>query len=90
MRLPSLVPQNRNLQRLMQGHATEMEIDAHGRILLTQPLRKFAGLGRDAILLGQGNKFELWDEAKWDETCDSWLADEGQAELSAALESLCL
>ena len=90
VRLPSLNRQARRLQRLMVGYATELEIDGHGRILLPKELREFAGLGRQAILIGQGNKFELWDEESWNAKRDAWLGEEDEADLSAELESLSL
>lgn len=90
IRLPSLNKQARRLQRLMVGYATELDIDANGRILLSRELREFAGLGRQAILIGQGNKFELWDETSWNEKRDAWLGDEDEADLPAELESLSL
>ena len=65
MRLPTLHPQARRLQRLMVGHATDLELDGHGRVLLPPKLREFADLSRQAVLIGQGNRFELWDEARW-------------------------
>ena len=88
--LPSLNKQARRLQRLMVGYATEIDIDGHGRILLPRELREFAGLGRQAILLGQGNKFELWDEGSWNEKRDAWLNDEDETDLPSELESLSL
>jgi MraZ protein len=88
--LPSLNRQARRLQRLMVGYATEIDIDGHGRILLPRELREFAGLGRQAILLGQGNKFELWDEDSWNKKRDAWLSDDDEADLPAELESLSL
>ena len=91
MRLPSLNEHARRLQRLMVGHATDLELDGHGRVLLPAELRAFAGLTRDAVLIGQGNRFELWDEARWNERRDAWLKDEElPAELPADLESLSL
>ena len=91
MRLPTLNPQARRLQRLMVGYATDLELDGHGRVLLPAELRTFAGLTRAAVLLGQGNRFELWDEADWTERRDKWLKDEAlPAELPADLESLSL
>jgi MraZ protein len=75
MRLPSLDPQSRRLQRLMVGHATDLELDGHGRVLLPAELRSFAGLTRAGVLIGQGNRFELWDEARWNERRDAWLED---------------
>lgn len=92
MRLPTLNKQVRRLQRLMLGYATELEMDGHGRILLTRELREFAGLDRQAMLIGQGNKFELWSDERWSARRDEWLADdEGeQAGLPQELESLSL
>jgi MraZ protein len=91
MALPSLQPAARHLQRLMVGHATDLEIDAHGRLLLPAELREFACLDRHAMLIGQGARFELWDEARWNEKRDSWLkGDEGGGGSSADLDSLSL
>ena len=91
MRLPSLNVQARQLQRLMVGNAAELELDGHGRILLPPTLREFGLLTRDAVLVGQGVKFELWDEARWNERRDAWLAsDEPTGQLPTDLETLSL
>jgi len=79
MRLPTLNPQARRLQRLMVGHATDLELDGHGRVLLPPKLREFGLLTRDAMLIGQGSRFELWDEARWNERQNEWLASEDTA-----------
>jgi MraZ protein len=79
MSLPTLHPQARRLQRLMVGHAADLELDGHGRVLLPPELREFARLERLAMLIGQGNRFELWDEARWLEQRDLWLKSEGAA-----------
>lgn len=55
----------RNLQRLLVGNACDVDMDAAGRILVSPPLRQFAGLSKDVVLVGQGTKLELWDEAQW-------------------------
>ena len=75
MALPAMDHQARLLQRLIVGHATDVPLDGHGRVLLTQELREFAGLQRQAMLLGQGNRCELWDEARWFERRDSWIKE---------------
>lgn len=91
MALPTLQPQARRLQRLMVGHATDLELDASGRVLLPPELREFAGLQRHAMLIGQGGRFELWDEARWVERRDVWLkSDDSSGALSADLDSLSL
>lgn len=93
VKLPTLNKQARRLQRLLIGHATECEFDGQGRILVPGPLREFAGIDRHVVLIGQGNKFELWDEDTWNERRAAWMAadeeDEG-LELPAALETLSL
>ncbi|MEP7206990.1 MAG: division/cell wall cluster transcriptional repressor MraZ [Casimicrobiaceae bacterium] len=55
----------RSLQRLLVGHADDVEIDGAGRILVPPSLRQYAGLEHRVVLVGQGNKFELWDETRW-------------------------
>jgi MraZ protein len=91
MRLPTLNPQARRLQRLMVGHATDLELDGHGRVLLPPSLREYGLLTRDAVLIGLGVRFELWDEARWNERRDEWLASEDTTtDLPAELETLSL
>ncbi len=89
MGLPNLNAQSRRLQRLMVGHATDLDLDGHGRILVPPELREFAGLGRAGMLVGQGNRFELWDEARWSARRDQWLkSDETTTDLPSELDSL--
>lgn len=80
--LPSFNPQARRIQRLLIGHATEVELDSHGRILLPPLLREYAGLSKHAMLVGQGKKFEIWDEAHWQARRDEWLKDDTGSETS--------
>ncbi len=65
MALSSFNEQIRGLQRLLVGHADEVDMDGAGRILVPPALRQYAGLDHRVVLVGQGSKFELWDEAKW-------------------------
>ncbi len=88
VRLPSMHRIARRIVRIMVGYATEVDMDTNGRILLSRELRDFAGLEKQAVLIGQGNKFELWDEATWIERRDAWLAEEEDGDLPAELESL--
>ncbi|HEU4601130.1 MAG TPA: division/cell wall cluster transcriptional repressor MraZ [Steroidobacteraceae bacterium] len=90
-RLPTLNPIARRLQRLMIGHASDLDLDGSGRILIPPSLREYAGLTRDAMLIGQGNRFELWDEAQWNANREQWLkADDAGEALPPELESLSL
>jgi MraZ protein len=86
--LPSLNPQVRRLKRMLLGYATECEMDGNGRILLPAKLREFAGLDKSMVMIGQGNKFELWNEQTWNELMDECLEEDFGEILPAELESL--
>ena len=73
-KLPSYHPASRRIQRLLIGHAHELDLDRHGRILLPPLLREYAGLDKTVILVGQGKKFELWSEQHWQSSRDQWIA----------------
>ena len=90
--LPALNPTARSLQRLYVGNAQEVDIDAQGRILVPQHLRDFASLDKRVAFVGQGIKFELWDEAAWNARNEAALNDAaiGALALAAGLGSLTL
>ena len=88
---PNFDEQTRQLQRLLIGFATECELDAQGRILLANTLREFASLDKRVMLVGQVNKFELWDEQTWTEQCKRMLANRaGRDSISDYLNTLSL
>ncbi|WP_024850677.1 division/cell wall cluster transcriptional repressor MraZ [Hydrogenovibrio kuenenii] len=90
MSLPNMDPQARLVQRLLLGHATEMEMDSQGRILLPSMLRDHAKLDKNVILLGQGNKFELWSQEAWDASRPDMLDTASAGDVSDALSTLSL
>ena len=57
----------RNFVRFICGNATEVELDKQGRILLPAMLRETVGIEKEVIVMGVGNKVEIWDKAKWEE-----------------------
>ena len=65
--------QARLLQRLLIGHATDLELDSAGRLLLPTMLREYAGLQKKLVLVGQGNKIEVWSADHWQQRLDDWL-----------------
>jgi len=71
--LPTLNRQNLILQRLLLGHASELEMDGQGRILLSSELREYARLGKKISLIGQGHKFEIWDAGGMLAEREGWL-----------------
>ena len=73
--LPSFQPGARRIQRLLLGHATELELDRQGRILLPNLLRDHAELDKTVMLVGQGKKIEIWSEPLWEDARATWLAE---------------
>lgn len=53
-------------KRIFLGNAMDVELDATGRVLVSPELRTAAGITKEAVLLGMGNHFELWDQATYD------------------------
>lgn len=63
--LSAINPTERRIQRLLLGYANECQMDPTGRILLPATLRRHGKLKKNAMFVGQLNKFELWDEEIW-------------------------
>lgn len=85
-KLPNVKAVHRNLQMKLVGAAAHVEPDGNGRILLPARQREVTGLEKRAVLLGMGNKFELWNEqvhlAKIRETISEDQITEEMAELT--------
>ena len=77
VRLPSLKKEVQIIKHLLLGQAIECTLDRPGRILLPQPLRDFAGIGRRLRMVGQGRNFELWDEEAWTGRREEYLQQVG-------------
>lgn len=75
-KLPSFNAAARRIQRLLIGHATDVEVDANGRVLLPTVLRTYAQLEKDVVMIGQGNKFEVWNMNIWESKREQWLEEE--------------
>ena len=63
------------LRRIYVSGAVECELDKLGRLLVPGPLRRHAGLERDAVWVGMGTHVELWDRARYETLRDDVLAD---------------
>jgi MraZ protein len=91
VRLPNQNRRTRTLQRMVLGHATEVDMDKSGRILIPPRLREFARLEKRVVLAGVGNKFEIWNEEAWEQDCGAWLsARDDEGDMPDSLESLTL
>jgi MraZ protein len=82
--LPSFNKSARMLQRLYIGHAQELDIDVQGRVQLPPALRSFARLEKRVALVGQGKRFELWDEETWKNKCEDWFEEADLSQVESA------
>ncbi|RUO80089.1 cell division/cell wall cluster transcriptional repressor MraZ [Idiomarina tyrosinivorans] len=80
--LSNMNPAERRLQRLLLGHADDCLMDKNGRLLIAPTLRQHAGLEKKLMLVGQLNKFEIWDEQAWHNQVSMDMADEQQQDFS--------
>ncbi|HEX9776259.1 MAG TPA: division/cell wall cluster transcriptional repressor MraZ [Actinomycetota bacterium] len=56
----------RNIARQFFAGAHEEEPDKQGRVVVPEPLRRYAGLDKDVVVIGAGNWLEIWDTATWE------------------------
>lgn len=57
-----------NFKYLFFGHASQLDMDSNGRVLLPPLLRELVGIDKRVALVGQTNKLEIWNEDTWLET----------------------
>ena len=57
----------RKLRRYLFSGAVKVEIDKLGRILLPAQLKEYASIGKDVVVIGAGDHFEVWSKARWEE-----------------------
>jgi MraZ protein len=72
-KLPTLNKMAGKLRRFVIGNASECEMDKQGRLLLPEQLRKFAAMDKKVVLVGQLNKFEIWNDQAWTAKENEWL-----------------
>lgn len=76
------------IKRLLVGYASDNSLDSAGRLLISPELRRFAGLEKQLVLVGQGSHFEIWSDIGWQQEEDAVSALGDQ--LPAGLEDLAL
>ena len=66
--LPMIDKEARQFTRFFLAGAASVEVDKQGRILLPAVLREFAGITKDAVLVGVGSRVEIWSKDRWEGT----------------------
>lgn len=83
--------ESRRTKQIIRGHASDCALDSQGRILIPAELREFAAIKKRAAFVGQGNKFEIWNEDAWHAVRDQWLDEvQDDSQRPSALTSLSL
>ena len=82
-KLPTMNKMAGKLRRFVIGNATEAVMDKQGRLLLSDKLREFTGMDKKMMLVGQLNKFEIWDEAAWKAKENAWMESDDDEGLDA-------
>ena len=86
--LPSFSKNHRRIQRILIGHAEDLDLDSAGRILLSKPLRLAADMTKKITLIGQGEKFEIWNEDTWNTKVNNWRSEENDESEQSVLSDL--
>ncbi len=63
--LPMTRADARSFVRFFFSGATECELDKQGRVLISASLREYAGLQREAVVIGVSNRIEIWSQETW-------------------------
>jgi MraZ protein len=75
--LPLGQANSRAFARFMLAGAMDVELDSHGRFVVPEYLRTFAGLQKNAVIVGVQNRLEIWDEDAWTAYAKKAEADSG-------------
>ncbi|HEY3298331.1 MAG TPA: division/cell wall cluster transcriptional repressor MraZ [Armatimonadota bacterium] len=54
------------LQRFFSGEAVDTQVDSQGRVAIPASLREYAGIGKEAMIIGAGERLEIWCKGRWD------------------------
>lgn len=86
------LPSTNGLRRLLLGSAHDVDMDSQGRILLPVDLRENANLEKHVSIVGQGTRFEIWDESRWTDSRTDWIEQtrDSESEMAEQLQNLVL
>lgn len=70
----------RDFLRLLTYHAAPLEIDAHGRMLLSDTLKTLVGITKEVVFAGALTRVEVWDKTRYHAYVDGLSSESGQLE----------
>lgn len=83
---PSTVKQVRDYQRMLMAGASDEVPDKQGRVTIPPHLRSYAGLDRDVVVIGAGDRAEIWDAAAWQKYSE--VSEDGFSEMDDEFTAL--
>ena len=69
--LPTYLAKNRKILRMTFGSTYQVDTDRQGRVLLPSPLRRYAQINEDVVIVGMGNFVEVWSKGLWEEESEA-------------------
>ncbi|MBO5929209.1 MAG: division/cell wall cluster transcriptional repressor MraZ [Clostridia bacterium] len=72
----------RKLQRYLSANAEDVQVDSQGRILLPKHLQQYAGLEKEALVIGAGNRAEIWNPTAYESDVASMTSEDVEAEFA--------
>ena len=69
--LPFTKKDARTFNRFFMSGATNVELDKQGRVNISQPLTQYANLLKDCVIIGTGDRLEIWSQESWNSFFDS-------------------
>ena len=69
--LPFTKKDARIFNRFFLSGATDVELDKQGRVNISQPLIDYANLVKDCVVIGTGDRLEIWSQESWNGFFDS-------------------
>ena len=82
-KIKTSTPEGRKLYRRITAKSSVCDIDSQGRIIVTPNLREYAGITKEVVVIGNGNKAEIWNREKYDEEFGDDLDDVSFEEIVA-------
>ena len=74
----------RKIRRFVFAKANEVKCDSQGRVLISSALREYAGIDKNAVVIGAGSYLEIWAEEEWEKIC----GEEDTADIEQLMEEL--
>lgn len=79
---PDDLRETRRRKLMLIGFATDAELDGSGRLLIPPKLRRYAGLKKKVVVVGQRGRIGLWDHGTWEALVDTWQEEARQSTTS--------